>query len=32
VAIKESPDNVTPWAQLYITDPDGNVIEFNAER
>ena len=32
VPVKESRDNVTPWAQLYITDPDGNVIEFNAER
>ena len=32
VTIKESPDNVTPWAQLYVTDPDGNVIELNAER
>jgi catechol-2,3-dioxygenase len=20
------------WAQLYLTDPDGNVIELNAER
>ena len=32
VIVKESRMNVTPWAQLYITDPDGNVIEFNAER
>ena len=32
VAMKESRDNVTPWAQVYITDPDGNVIELNAER
>jgi glyoxylase I family protein len=24
--------NATPWAQLYITDPDGNVIELNADR
>ena len=22
--------NLTPWAQLYVTDPDGNVIELNA--
>lgn len=21
-----------PWPQIYITDPDGNVIELNAER
>lgn len=28
----ERPDNVTPWRQLYVTDPDGNVIELNVER
>ena len=32
VAVKERPVNVTPWAQLYVTDPDGNVIELNVER
>ena len=26
------PDNLTPWAQIYVTDPDGNVIELNAEK
>ena len=26
------PDNVTPWKQLYFTDPDGNVIELSAAR
>ena len=26
------PDNVTPWKQIYVTDPDGNVIELNAPR
>ena len=25
-------DNVTPWQQVYITDPDGNVIELSAPR
>ena len=25
-------ENVTPWKQLYFTDPDGNVIELNALR
>jgi len=30
--IRENRTNVTPWAQLHVTDPDGNVIEFNAER
>lgn len=28
----ERPRNKTPWAQIYVTDPDGNVIELNAER
>jgi glyoxylase I family protein len=32
IEVRESRQNATPWAQLYITDPDGNVIEFNAER
>lgn len=32
VPLKESPVNVTPWAQIYVTDPDGNVIELNVER
>lgn len=26
----ERPRNLTPWPQLYVTDPDGNVIELNA--
>ena len=32
VSVKESPVNLTPWSQLYVTDPDGNVIELNVER
>ena len=32
VTMKESPVNVTPWSQIYVTDPDGNVIELNVER
>jgi glyoxylase I family protein len=32
VTVRESRQNVTPWSQLYITDPDGNVIELNVER
>jgi catechol 2,3-dioxygenase-like lactoylglutathione lyase family enzyme len=24
--------NRTPWAQIYVTDPDGNIVELNAER
>ena len=32
VAVVEHPENRTPWAQIYITDPDGNVIELNVER
>jgi catechol 2,3-dioxygenase-like lactoylglutathione lyase family enzyme len=27
----ELPHNLTPWAQIYVTDPDGNVIELNAD-
>jgi catechol 2,3-dioxygenase-like lactoylglutathione lyase family enzyme len=26
------PQNKTNWAQIYVTDPDGNVIELNADR
>src|SRR5512139_2423164 len=32
IPVRESRQNVTPWAQIHITDPDGNVIELNAER
>ena len=32
LTMKESPVNVTPWSQIYVTDPDGNVIELNVER
>ena len=32
VACLEKPTNLTPWAQIYVTDPDGNVIELNADR
>jgi catechol 2,3-dioxygenase-like lactoylglutathione lyase family enzyme len=28
----EHRENVTPWAQIFVTDPDGNVLEFNTER
>lgn len=30
--MKESPKNPTPWQQIYIMDPDRNVIELNVER
>ena len=30
--MKESPDNPTPWQQLYIMDPDRNMIELNCKR
>ena len=32
VPVVDSPRNATPWAQIHIADPDGNVIELNAER
>jgi catechol 2,3-dioxygenase-like lactoylglutathione lyase family enzyme len=28
----ELPQNVTPWKQVYFTDPDGNEIELNVDR
>jgi hypothetical protein len=28
--MKDRPQNPTPWPQIYVTDPDGNVIELNA--
>ena len=27
-----TPDSPAPWPQLHISDPDGNIIEINAER
>jgi len=30
--MKESPHSTAGWPQLYIMDPDGNVIELNAEK
>jgi catechol 2,3-dioxygenase-like lactoylglutathione lyase family enzyme len=32
VPLVERRENATPWAQIYVTDPDGNVIELNAPR
>ena len=32
VEILDLPDNLTPWAQVYCCDPDGNIIEFNVDR
>lgn len=32
VTFLEKPGNVTPWAQIHLTDPDGNGIELNAPR
>jgi catechol 2,3-dioxygenase-like lactoylglutathione lyase family enzyme len=31
VEVIVSPSNKTPWAQVYCTDPDGNVIELNVD-
>ena len=30
IPMRDRPNNPTPWPQIYITDPDGNVIELNA--
>ena len=32
VAFDDQPRNRTPWPQIFVTDPDGNIIELNAER
>src|SRR5712692_4912737 len=32
VRFRENPENQTPWAQIHLTDPDGNGIELNVER
>lgn len=32
VPIEVRPVTRTAWSQAYVTDPDGNVIEFTAER
>jgi catechol 2,3-dioxygenase-like lactoylglutathione lyase family enzyme len=32
VPLVERRENATPWAQIYVTDPDGNVIELNVPR
>lgn len=31
VAYRAVPKGTTSWAQIFVTDPDGNVIELNAE-
>lgn len=31
VTCRERLRNRTPWTQIFLTDPDGNVIELNAE-
>jgi glyoxylase I family protein len=30
IPMRDRPQNPTPWPQIYVTDPDGNVIELNA--
>ena len=30
IPCRERPHNLTAWPQLFITDPDGNVIELNS--
>lgn len=32
VAVVAQWENRTPWAQIYVADPDGNLVELNAER
>jgi catechol 2,3-dioxygenase-like lactoylglutathione lyase family enzyme len=30
IACQERPRNRTPWPQIFLTDPDGNIIELNS--
>lgn len=32
IPCRERPKNLTPWPQIYVVDPDGNVLELNAAR
>ncbi|HET7559614.1 MAG TPA: VOC family protein [Limnochordia bacterium] len=32
LTVRANPDSITGWAQMFCTDPDGNVIELNAPR
>lgn len=32
VPFEARPHNKTPWPQIYLNDPDGHIIELNAER
>jgi catechol-2,3-dioxygenase len=32
IAMIDLPTNSTAWTQVYISDPDGNIIEFNCDR
>lgn len=32
ITMIDLPKNTTPWTQVYISDPDGNIIEFNCDR
>lgn len=32
VPYHDKPENKTPWHQVYVCDPDGNLIEFNGDR
>lgn len=32
VPYMNKPDSITGWHQVFVTDPDGNLIEFNANK
>ncbi|MBJ6362829.1 VOC family protein [Paenibacillus sp. GCM10012307] len=32
IAYQNKPDSITGWHQVFVTDPDGNIIEFNSHR
>ncbi|MCP8615723.1 VOC family protein [Salirhabdus salicampi] len=32
IVYANKPDNQTEWHQLFVNDPNGNIIEFNCDR
>lgn len=32
IPFDDRPRNRTPWPQIYVSDPDGNLIELNSAR
>ena len=32
VLLFDRPQGKAPWPQIYVSDPDGNIIEFNVDQ